>query len=73
MVRYIYDNTSEGSPLRMVAVDKVAYLYEDIKQDQAWKSLYLAGGDVMVDLMEGLKKRWTDGEQPNACKYLFDI
>lgn len=75
VARYIYDNTSEGSPLRMVAVDMIVYLYEDIKQDQAWKSLYLAGGDVMVDLMEKLQQRWTNGEQPplhDPSKYFFN-
>lgn len=56
VVRYIFDNTTKRSPLRKLTVDLIVYSYEDIDQGKAWRSLYLSGGDVMVDLMKRSSK-----------------
>lgn len=76
VVRYIFDNTTKRSPLRKLTVDLIVYSYEDIDQEEAWRSLYLSGGDVMVDLMKALQKSWTalkEHSWDNTAKYLVKI
>lgn len=74
VIRYIYDNTAKGSPLRKVTVDMTVYAYEDIDQGKAWKSLYYAGGDFMVDLMKALQQHWRptkDCPVDSAGRYIL--
>lgn len=76
LVVHIFDNTTKRSPLRKLTVDSIVYSYEDIIQGRAWRSLYLSGGDVMVDLMKALQQSWTSVEEQSwddPAKYLVTI
>lgn len=72
---YIYNNTTVGSPLRMVVVDMILYVWENIEQSgEAWKALVSGGGDFIVDLLRALKEYWEpleDGPPKDQSKYLM--
>jgi len=76
VVRYIFDNTTKRSPLRTLTVDSIVYSYENIEQGEAWRSLCLSGGDVVVDLMKALQQSWTAvgaHSWDDTAKYLVKI
>jgi len=57
-------------------VDSIVYSYENIEQGEAWRSLCLSGGDVVVDLMKALQQSWTAvgaHSWDDTAKYLVKI
>lgn len=74
-IGYIYNNTAVGSPLRMVTVDTIVFVWENIDQrPEAWKSLVSGGGDLIVDLLMAFKEHWEpldNGPANNPRKYLL--